>query len=133
MLRCCEEGEGHLKGIFLCSTSPPEQGGGAFIKAGVIIMMFTVCFFPMLVTWDRLNSVIRPVYRPNYPSLHYFHNCIYCILAVIRTCSVMSAPPFLASNSVRRTPLGYERTPKNLTKIHGLFYKKNFIIHHNMC
>ena len=33
---------GRLKGIFLCSIKSPKQGGGAFIKAGAFIGMFTV-------------------------------------------------------------------------------------------
>ena len=42
LLRCTEGEEGRLKGIVLCSINLPSQGGGAFIKAGAIIMMFTV-------------------------------------------------------------------------------------------
>ena len=40
---CYAGGRGRLKGIFLCSVNLPELGGGAFIKAGAFIRMFTVC------------------------------------------------------------------------------------------
>ena len=36
------ERRGRLNGIIPCSLSPPEQGEGAFIKAGAIIRTFAV-------------------------------------------------------------------------------------------
>ena len=48
-------GRGRLKGIILCTTNSPEQGGEAVIKAGAFIRMFTVTESPIILEHPCLS------------------------------------------------------------------------------